>query len=234
MNSNRLENQILLRAVNITKIYPSRAEDVVVFRDLSIEVAQGEMIAIVGASGAGKSTLLHLLGGLDRATSGSIKVGEFDITKSTELDLARFRNRQVGFVFQFHHLLPEFSAVENVMMPLLIDGLTKRDAAIRARQILNRVGLDGRKDHRPGELSGGEQQRVALARAFVSSPVLLLADEPTGNLDRRTGEEVHALIRQLQFEERLTAIIATHNERLAATCNRVLRLENGILEDARC
>ncbi len=224
------KNKTLLRATNLTKIYSGRAEQIVVFRDLHLEVAVGEMIAIVGASGAGKSTLLHLLGGLDRPTSGSVKIGEFDIAKSTEIDLARFRNRQVGFVFQFHHLLPEFSAAENVMMPLLINGLTKREAAVRAHDLIKHVGLGGREDHRPGELSGGEQQRVAIARALICSPVLLLADEPTGNLDRFTGDEVHALIRQLQIEGHLTAIIGTHNEKLAATCNRVLRLENGNLK----
>jgi lipoprotein-releasing system ATP-binding protein len=224
-----MANEILLRVTNLTKVYSGRAEEVVVFRDLNFEIARGEMVAVVGESGAGKSTLLHLLGGLDRPTSGSVKVDEFDIAKNAELDLARFRNRRVGFVFQFHHLLPEFSATENVMMPLLINGVTKRDASTRARVLLERVGLAGRVDHRPGELSGGEQQRVALARALVCAPSLLLADEPTGNLDERTGDEVHALVRQLQREERLTAVIATHNQKLAALCDRVLRLENGRL-----
>jgi lipoprotein-releasing system ATP-binding protein len=223
----------LLRAVNLTKIYIGRAEEIAIFRDLNLEVGQGEMVAIVGASGAGKSTLLHLLGGLDRPTSGSIKIAEFDLAKSAELDLARFRNRQIGFVFQFHHLLPEFSATENVMMPLLINGMAKREALTRARGLLHRVGLEPRAEHRPGELSGGERQRVALARALACSPKLLLADEPTGNLDERTGEAVHLLIRQLQFEERMTAIIVTHNERMAATCDRVLRLENGQLIESQ-
>jgi lipoprotein-releasing system ATP-binding protein len=231
VNSHSTENQILLRAIDLTKIYSGRAEDIIVFRDLNLEVVRGQSVAVVGTSGAGKSTLLHLLGGLDRATSGCIKIDEFDITKSAELDLARFRNRQIGFVFQFHHLLPEFSASENVMMPMLINGAEKRAARSRAGELLKRVGLEGRAEHRPGELSGGEQQRVALARALACSPLLLLADEPTGNLDHQTGDEVHAVIRQLQAEERLTAIIATHNERLASTCNRVLRLENGKLND---
>jgi len=226
----RKDETALLRAVNLTKIYSGRAEEVVVFRDLNFEIARGEMVAIVGESGAGKSTLLHLLGGLDRLTSGSVKVDEFDIAKNAELDLARFRNRRIGFVFQFHHLLPEFSATENVMMPLLINGVTRRDAAARARVLLERVGLASRTDHRPGELSGGEQQRVALARALVCSPSLLLADEPTGNLDERTGDGVHALVRQLQREERLTAVIATHNRKLAGLCDRVTRLENGTLK----
>src|SRR5262245_61224026 len=225
----RRNGDVLLRAVNLSKIYSGHAEDVVVFRNLNFEIARGEMIAITGESGAGKSTLLHLLGGLDRPTSGSVKIGEFDIAKNAELDLACFRNRRIGFVFQFHHLLPEFSAAENVMMPLLIGGAAKRDAADRANVLLNRVGLAGRADHRPGELSGGEQQRVALARALVTAPALLLADEPTGNLDQRTGDEVHALIRQLQREERLTAVIVTHNEKLAGLCDRAFRLEGGAL-----
>jgi lipoprotein-releasing system ATP-binding protein len=223
------EADVLLRAVNLSKIYSGHAEEVVVFRNLNLEVAQGEMVAITGESGAGKSTLLHLLGGLDRPTSGTVKIGEFDIAKNAELDLACFRNRRIGFVFQFHHLLPEFSASENVMMPLLIGGATRRDAAVRANVLLGRVGLAGRADHRPGELSGGERQRVALARALVTSPTLLLADEPTGNLDQRTGDGVHALIRQLQQEEQLTAVIVTHNEKLAGLCDRALRLEGGTL-----
>ena len=221
--------EVLLRAVDLTKVYSGRAEEVVVFRDLQLEVARGEMVAITGESGVGKSTLLHLLGGLDQPTSGSVKIGEFDIAKNAELDLACFRNRRIGFVFQFHHLLPEFSATENVMMPLLIGGAAKRNAARQADVLLGRVGLAGRAGHRPGELSGGERQRVALARALISSPTLLLADEPTGNLDQRTGDEVHALIRQLQREERLTAVIVTHNEKLAGLCDRALRLEGGAL-----
>lgn len=226
-----MHGETLLHASGLTKIYAGRAEEIVIFRDLNLTVARGEMIAITGESGAGKSTLLHLLGGLDRPTSGSIEIAKFDIAKNAELDLARFRNRQLGFVFQFHHLLPEFSALENVMMPLLISGLQRRAAMARARDLLQRVGLQARAEHRPGELSGGEQQRVALARALVGAPVLLLADEPTGNLDERTGDEVQALIRQLQREDGLTAIIVTHNERLAATCDRTLRLENGKLAE---
>lgn len=225
------QREAFLRVKNLTKIYSGRVEDVIVFQNLNLEVVRGEMIAVIGESGAGKSTLLHLLGGLDQATSGSIRVGEFDLTKNSELDLARFRNRQIGFVFQFHHLLPEFSAVENVMMPLLINGLAKREAADQAGKLLDRVKLSHRADHRPGELSGGERQRVALARALVAKPGLLLADEPTGNLDEVTGETIHSLIRQLQTEEQLTAIIVTHNQRLAAICDRVLQLENGKLSE---
>lgn len=226
-----MRDDLLLHASGLTKIYAGRAQEVVVFRDLGLEVGRGEMIAVMGASGTGKSTLLHLLGGLDRPTSGSIEIAKFDIAKNAELDLARFRNRQLGFVFQFHHLLPEFSALENVMMPLLINGLPRRAASARARDLLQRVGLNARAQHRPGELSGGEQQRVALARALVAAPLLLLADEPTGNLDERTAAEVQTLIRQLQRQDGLTAIIVTHNERLAATCDRTLRLENGKLTE---
>lgn len=225
--------EILLRAVNLSKAYTGRVEEVVVFRELNFQALRGEMIAIVGASGTGKSTLLHLLGGLDRPSSGNITIGEFDLSKNAELDLARFRNRQVGFVFQFHHLLPEFSAIENVMMPLLISGQKKTSAELRASNLLHRVGLAGRELHRPGELSGGECQRVALARALVCSPLLLLADEPTGNLDEQTGESIHILLRQLQTEEQLTTIIVTHNQRLASICDRVLRLENGKLTESR-
>src|SRR5207253_1646266 len=159
----------LLRAVSLTKIYSGRVEEVVVFRDLNLEVERGEMIAIVGASGAGKSTLLHLLGGLDRPTAGSVILDKFDIFKVADVDLTRLRNRKVGFVFQFHHLLPEFSALENVMMPLLVGGLTRREARATAHDLLQRVGLEARAAHRPGELSGGERQRVALARALVRS-----------------------------------------------------------------
>ncbi len=223
------KKEILLSASGLTKIYQGRAEAVVVFKGLDLEVGRGEMVAVIGESGSGKSTLLHLLGGLDRPNAGSVKIDQIDITKSTELDLARFRNRQIGFIFQFHHLLPEFSAIENVMMPLLIGGELKQSAQIRALDLLKRIGLGERIEHRPGELSGGEQQRVAVARAIARSPQILLADEPTGNLDQRTGDEVCQLIRQLQLEERMSAIIVTHNERLAENCDRILRLENGRL-----
>ena len=224
-----VEAESLLRAVGLTKTYGGRVEEVTVFRDLSLEVRKGEMVAIVGASGAGKSTLLHLLGGLDRPTAGSVILDKFDIFKAADVDLTRLRNRKIGFVFQFHHLLPEFSALENVMMPLLIGGVTGRAARARARDLLQRVGLQARAAHRPGELSGGERQRVALARALVRSPALLLADEPTGNLDEGTGEEVHRLIRHLHGTEQLASVIVTHNERLAATCDRVLHLDSGRL-----
>ena len=219
----------LLVAQALTKVYRGVGEDVTVFRDLNLTIHKGEIVAIVGASGAGKSTLLHLLGGLDQPTAGSVILDDFDMFKNGELQLAALRNRQIGFVFQFHHLLPEFSALENVMMPLLIGGQKRTVAEGRAQELLQHVGLEKRMAHRPGELSGGERQRVALARALVASPTLLLADEPTGNLDQRTGEEVFELIRSLHAAEHLTSIIVTHNETLAATCDRVLHLAGGKL-----
>lgn len=218
-----------MQVSDLAKVYKGSSEEVEVFRNLDLEVFRGEMIAIIGESGAGKSTLLHLLGGLDRPTAGSVILGEFDIVRARELDLTRFRNRNIGFVFQFHHLLPEFSAIENVMMPRLIAGEDHSRARVAAEQWLGRVGLSTRLSHRPGELSGGEQQRVALARALVGSPQLLLADEPTGNLDPRTGDAIVDLIRCLQMEQKLTAVIVSHNQRLAAACDRVLRLESGRL-----
>jgi len=226
------QGEVLLRATGLSKVYQRSPDDVEVFRDLSLEVRRGEMIAVVGESGTGKSTLLHLLGGLDHPTAGNVILGEFDMVCAREIDLSRFRNRNIGFVFQFHHLLPEFSALENVMMPQLIAGCNRREAGTLADRWLERVGMRDRGAHRPGELSGGEQQRVAIARALVGSPQLLLADEPTGNLDPRTGESVVSLIRQLQREQHLTAIIVSHNERLAAACDRVLRLDRGYLREA--
>ena len=219
----------LLRADGLTRTYDTGPNRVTVFEGLSLEIEEGEMVAIVGPSGAGKSTLLHLLGGLDRPTSGSIKLGEFDIFKLADVDLARFRNREIGFIFQFHHLLPEFTALENAMMPLLIGRCSMRSAGERAISVLNRVGLSGRSTHRPGELSGGEQARVALARALVAGPRLLLADEPTGDLDSRTSESIHNLLKEVHASQKLTSVIVTHNERLAAICDRVLHLEDGRL-----
>ena len=218
-----------LRAERLTKTYHSGQSRVTVFEELSLQVDEGEMVAIVGPSGAGKSTLLHLLGGLDRATSGSVKLGEFDILKLADVDLARFRNREIGFIFQFHHLLPEFTALENAMMPLLIGRWSARAAKGRAESLLASVGLATRATHRPGELSGGEQARVAMARALVAGPRLLLADEPTGDLDSRTSESIHNLLKEVHASQRLTSVIVTHNERLAAVCDRVLHLEDGRL-----
>jgi lipoprotein-releasing system ATP-binding protein len=221
----------MLCAEHLTKVYESGRNRVVVFEDLELEVAEGEMIAVVGPSGAGKSTLLHLLGGLDRPTRGTVKLGEFDIFKLSDVDLARFRNREIGFVFQFHHLLPEFTALENVMMPLLIGRVGLAEATAQARSALESVGLGERATHRPGELSGGERARVALARALVTRPRLLLADEPTGDLDSKTSEGIHSLLGELHKSQKLTSLIVTHNERLAQICDRVLHLEDGRLRD---
>ena len=219
-----------VRVEALTKTYESGKNRVVVFRDLSLEISEGEMIAIVGPSGAGKSTLLHLLGGLDRPTSGTVKVGKFDIFKLGDVDLARFRNGEIGFIFQFHHLLPEFTAVENTMMPLLIGRSSHQAARTRAESMLESVGLADRTTHRPGELSGGEQARVALARALVARPRLLLADEPTGDLDSKTSESIHTLLKEVHRSQKLTSVIVTHNERLASICDRVLHLEDGRLQ----
>ena len=218
-----------LTATALNKSYQVGTQHLHVLRDLDLAVERGEMVAVVGASGVGKSTLLHLLGGLDRMDSGSIRIGEVDISALSEASLVPFRNKQIGFVFQFHHLLPEFSALENAEMPMRIARLALSAARPRARELLERVGLGERLTHRPGMLSGGEQQRVAVARALVMRPLVLLADEPTGDLDERTADALHALLRDMHREYGLTSIIATHNTRLAAACDRILRLEGGRL-----
>jgi lipoprotein-releasing system ATP-binding protein len=200
-----------------------------VLRDLDLQVAKGEMLAIVGASGVGKSTLLHLLGALDRSDAGSVYVADREITAMSDSAVVEFRNRHVGFVFQFHHLLPEFDAAENVEMPMRVARIPRDQSRRRASDLLSRVGLGARLTHRPGMLSGGEQQRVAVARALVMQPLLLLADEPTGDLDEDTADTLHALLREMHAEHGLTSVIATHNPRLAAACDRVLRLEQGRL-----
>ncbi|MCC6745047.1 MAG: ABC transporter ATP-binding protein [Acidobacteria bacterium] len=219
----------LVRASGIAKTYGSGERAVRVFENLDLEVMSGERIAIVGPSGSGKSSLLHILGALDRPTSGRIEIDGDDVAALSDAERARFRNRTVGFVYQFHRLLPEFTALENAMMPLLVAGQKARVARPRALELLERVGLEKRVDHRPGELSGGEAQRVALARALVQRPRVLLADEPTGNLDHRTGDSIHAMLHSVHESEALTSIIVTHNERLAALCDRVLLLDDGRL-----
>jgi lipoprotein-releasing system ATP-binding protein len=219
----------LFRALNVTKTYRSGANDLVVLDQLTFDVAQGERLALVGESGAGKSTLLHLLGGLDSPTTGTIYYKSKDISGLGDSDLADFRNREVGFVWQIHYLLPEFTALENVMMPLLIRGGSQAEAASASMARLEEVGLGARTGHRAGELSGGEQQRVALARALVANPSVLLADEPTGNLDFRTGEMIFDLLTDLHRSHQLTSIFVTHNLSFAGRCDRVLRLEAGSL-----
>jgi lipoprotein-releasing system ATP-binding protein len=216
----------------LNKFYQVGAQRIHVLRDSSLTVEKGEMLAIVGASGVGKSTLLHALGGLDRVDSGSIRLQDHELASMSDAALVEFRNRNVGFVFQFHHLLPEFDALENVEMPMRIAREPLPAARDRAKALLGRVGLVERLHHRPGMLSGGEQQRVAVARALVMKPALLLADEPTGDLDETTADSLHALLREMHAEYGLTSIIATHNPRLAAACDRVLRLELGQLRTA--
>ncbi|HKC55889.1 MAG TPA: ABC transporter ATP-binding protein [Vicinamibacterales bacterium] len=213
----------------LNKYYQVGAQRIHVLRDLELGVERGEMLAIVGASGVGKSTLLHALGGLDRVDSGSVRIDGHELAAMSDAALVEFRNRNVGFVFQFHHLLPEFDARENVEMPMRIAREPVSEASARATGLLTRVGLAERLQHRPGMLSGGEQQRVAVARALVMKPALLLADEPTGDLDETTADSLHALLRGMHAEYGLTSVIATHNPRLAAGCDRILRLELGQL-----
>jgi lipoprotein-releasing system ATP-binding protein len=218
---------VTVRGLN--KYYAVADRRLHVLRDLDLTVEQGEMVAIMGASGVGKSTLLHVVGGLDTIDSGEVQVGEHRIATMNDEARVAFRNRHIGFVFQFHHLLPEFTAAENAMMPLRIARVSAAEARPKAETLLNRVGLGDRLDHRPGMLSGGEQQRVAVSRALVMQPSLLLADEPTGDLDEATADSLHQLLRDMHTEFGLTAIIATHNPRLAAQCDRTLRLEGGRL-----
>jgi lipoprotein-releasing system ATP-binding protein len=212
---------------DLVKSYVAARGQLEVLHGLSLSVAAGEMLAIIGASGVGKSTLLHVLGGLDAIDAGTVRIGDAAIDRMDDEARVRFRNRHVGFVFQFHHLLPEFTALENIEMPLFIAGVPASERRARAGALLERVGLGGRADHRPGALSGGEQQRVAVARALVCRPALLLADEPTGNLDEATAADLHRLLRDMHAEHGLTSVIVTHNPALAAACDRVCRLEAG-------
>jgi lipoprotein-releasing system ATP-binding protein len=219
----------LVRIEKLTKIYRSGDRDLAIFRDLRLEIAPGEQIAVIGESGAGKSTLLHLMSGLDSATEGAIYYKSTNIATLPEPELSSFRNREIGFVWQQHHLLPEFTAEENVSMPLLIRGMSRARALAEAGTALEEVGLAARAGHRAGELSGGEQQRIAIARALVPNPSLLLADEPTGNLDERTGEMIFDLLAGLQRRRSLTSVLVTHNLHFARRCGRILRLEGGAL-----
>ena len=214
---------------DLRKNFRSGTETLHILTGIDLQVGKGEMLAMVGASGVGKSTFLHIVGGLEKPTSGSVRYGELDVYALPADRIAKFRNERVGFVFQFHHLLPEFSALENVMLPALIRRMEREQARDLAASLLGEVGLGARMRHRPGELSGGEQQRVAVARAVVLRPDVVLADEPTGNLDAHTGEAVHELLKKLNREKGITFIIVTHNDHLARQADRVFRMAEGNL-----
>jgi lipoprotein-releasing system ATP-binding protein len=220
---------LIISVRGLTKSFRMGNTEVAVLRGIDLDIPKGEMLSIVGASGVGKSTLLHVIGALDKPTSGQVIYDGKDVFSMSNGELATFRNRNVGFVFQFHHLLPEFSALENVLIPSMIGGMEPKLAKHRAEALLEEVGLSGRLTHRPGELSGGEQQRVAIARALMSEPKVILADEPTGNLDTHTAQSVHELLKRLNHEKGLTSIIVTHNERLAEMGDRTVRMVDGLI-----
>jgi lipoprotein-releasing system ATP-binding protein len=223
------DGDALVEVIGLEKTYSTARGPLTLFKNLDLEIAHGEMVAIVGQSGAGKSTLLHIMGALDAPSAGTVYCASTNVATLSQRQAAAFRNREIGYVWQFHYLLPEFSAQENVAMPLLARGQNRREAMALAAQWLAEVGLEDRRDHRPGELSGGEQQRVALARPLVNNPRLLLADEPTGDLDESTAGQVFDLIKRLHANHGLTSILVTHNMDLAGRCTRVLRLESGRL-----
>ena len=218
---------------NLTKEFPTRGEPLIVLRGVSLELSAGDNVAVIGPSGAGKSTLLSILGTLDTPTSGQVRLDGVDPFSLDEPALARFRNERIGFVFQDHHLLPQCTALENVLVPLLAQGSAGKEDVEYARSLLARIGLDGREDHRPAELSGGEKQRVALARALIRKPLLLLADEPTGNLDRTTAHTVATLLLDLQQEENTILVVVTHSSELAQQLGQRFELDDGRLVAAR-
>ena len=222
-------NESLLSARGLKKTYVVGQRSLEVLRGVDVEIVRGDFVALRGASGTGKSTLLHLIGGLDTPNAGSVFFEGRDVSRFSEAELTLFRNRRVGFVFQAYHLLPELTALENVCLPARVARVSHVRAAARARELLARVGLQERQDHKPSELSGGEQQRVAIARALVNDPVLLLADEPTGNLDSKTGGEIMELLQSLRLEKRMTLIIATHDAKVAAAAQRVIQLVDGLI-----
>ncbi len=223
----------LIEVDNIYKSFPVFAGSINVLNGITITIHRGEMMSIVGASGVGKSTFLQILGALDRPSSGRLLYEGKDIFALSDDALASFRNRSVGFVFQFHHLLPEFSALENVMMPGLIMGTPQKNVRQKAESLLGELGLGDRFSHKPGEMSGGEQQRVAVARALILDPMVVLADEPTGNLDTKTGEELFDLLKRLNTDKGITFVIVTHNEKLASECHRTIKMLDGRIVDAK-
>jgi len=227
MDRRETDRKRILRAEAICRGFDTPEGRIEVLQGIDLELSRGEMIAVLGASGVGKTTLLHILGGLDRPDEGQVYFDDTAFGPMSEAALAAFRNRHIGFVFQFHYLMAEFSALENVMMPLLIAGQTHDDAQSKAELLLGEVGLNNRKTHRPSELSGGEQQRVAVARSLATDPQLVIADEPSGNLDIDTGRDLHNLLARLNREKETTFIIATHNPHLAEMADRVIRLRDG-------
>lgn len=229
MNNNYDRWSPLLEAKGLFKTYGTGAAEIQVLKGIDITISSGEMVAVIGASGSGKTTLLQVLGTLDRATRGTLSFSGRSLENLYEDQLSLHRNQNIGFIFQFHHLLPEFSALENVMMPGLIHGENKTKLAGRAEELLSKVNLSHRLQHRSGELSGGEQQRVALARALIMNPSLLLADEPTGNLDSKSGQMVFDLLHNLSRERKLSVVMVTHNQKLAQAMDRCLTLQDGVL-----
>lgn len=223
-------NDIVLCAENLGKAYPLPKGELRVFQGISFMLQRGDLAAIMGVSGVGKTTLLNLLGALDRPNEGTIRMDGEDLKGRSDLEISKLRNSKIGFVFQFYHLLPEFTALENISFPLLIGGMGRKEALLRARKLLDEVGLGDKANYRPGQMSGGEQQRVAIARALVNEPKVLLADEPTGNLDWKTGEMVLNLILDLHQKKGLSSVIVTHNEKIAAYCHRLYIMEAGELK----
>lgn len=222
----------MLEAVNVHKVYRQPTSELRVLKGINLQIAQGEVVAIVGPSGAGKSTLLHILGGLDRPSEGKVLFADKDLYRLNDRQRARIRNREVGFIFQFYHLLPEFDALENVMMPALVEGenVSLADVKTRAGQILQRVGLSGREHHKPNELSGGEQQRVAIARALINEPKVIFCDEPTGNLDSENGEKIMQLLMDMNARQKQTLVIVTHDEAIARRTQRVFHMRDGVMD----
>lgn len=218
-----------VRTDRLSKVYAMGATELPVLKGISLFIDPGSLVALTGASGAGKSTLLHIVGTIDRPTTGKVFLGDWDMSERTEAERTRIRNRSIGFVFQFHHLLPEFTALENVLMPVAIGKEDEGAFEQRARRLLERMNMGNRLNHKPAELSGGEQQRVAIARALIHRPGLLLADEPTGNLDSHTSGEVFHLLKELNREEGMTLIMATHNEALAQFADRIIHMEDGLV-----